>query len=122
MGGRRLSIADPEKIVDDWPETRPVGRERRKQEYREQRAALKAQEAPEPVPAPAPAEAPAPLACCPGPVCEFKFPLPSPEVYFPDWDFVLQPWGPPLDDPKVKAYCDIQTRALLKHWGVRKSA
>lgn len=103
MGGRRLAITDPDKIVDDWPEKGAVGRERRKQEYREQRRALKAEK---------PAE----------PVREFRFPLPPPEEYFPEWDWVLEPWGPPLDDPKCKAYIDIQWRAMLKHSGVRKNA
>ena len=115
MGGRRLSVQDPDRIVDDWPQKVDRGREARKREYQEARRAEAAEKA---------AERPAPaLPCgCPGPACSFKSPLPSPEEYFPEWDFVLQPWGPPLDDPKVKAYCDIQWNAYLKHCGVRKHA
>lgn len=103
MGGRRISIEDPDKIVDDWPKTGPVGREKRKAEYRAQREALGAEKPVQPEP-------------------EYRGALPPPEIYFPEHDFVLEPWGPDPDDARVKAYCDIQWRAILKSAGVRKGA
>lgn len=100
MGGRRLSIVDPDAIVDDWPLNTPRdAQERRKAGYRAERQ-KEAQKAAEP------------------PEDGFKFPLPSPEEYFPDWDWLLAPWGPPDDYPGAKAYRDIQERALREHLGL----
>jgi hypothetical protein len=106
MGGRRISIQDPDRIVDDWPVTSPVGRERRKQEYRAQREALKAEKAAEPVPAGTVTREFKPGRPYPGYV--------APEQMFPKWDWLMKPWGPPLDDPLVKAYCDTQRKAREK--------
>lgn len=33
-------------------------------------------------------------------------PLRTPQEAFPDWDWKRQPLGPPLDDPRVKAYTE----------------
>lgn len=95
MGGRRLSVQDPDRIVDDWPEKGAEARERRRQGYRQERRALASQ---------------IPVQVAP----EARPPYPGwvpPEEAFPQWDWLLKPWGPPLDDPEVKAYCDSQWRA-----------
>jgi hypothetical protein len=112
MGGRRISIADEDRIVDDWPEKAPVGRERRKAEYRAQREALK----PEKPAQPAPGEIPEfmPGRPYPGYV--------APEEMFPKWDWLMKPWGPPLDDPLVKAYVDTQRKAADKYYRSLKRA
>lgn len=111
MGGRRLSIEDPDRIVDDWPCDRTLNaQERRKAGYRAEREKL-AQERAQPPVQIAP-EFPEPVQD------DFKFPLPSPEEYFPDWDWLLAPWGPPDDYPGAKAYRDIQERALREHLGL----
>lgn len=96
MGGRRLSIQDPDRIVDDWSEKGAEARERRRQGYREERRALAAQ-----IPVQVQPEHEG-----------YRPPLPSPEIFFPEWDFLLKPWGPPLDDPRAMAYREVQWKAL----------
>lgn len=97
MGGRRIVPKDEGAIIDDWPEKAPVGRERRKREYQDARAAEAAKKA---------AERHAPQVPYPGYM--------TPQAMFPDWDFETNPAGPPLDDPLVKAYTTLQWKAFLK--------
>lgn len=96
MGARRLTVQDPTAIVEDMPEKKVVGRDRRKAEYQAERAAKK----------PAPKQLNPVTHPYPGHV--------APESMFPEWDFVNEPWGPPLDDPLVAAYCDMQWKAFNK--------
>lgn len=108
MGGRLIKPVEEDQIVPDWPEKGPVGRERRKQAYRDQRAADAAQKATEAQPAHVPAN-----------------PYPGymrPEAMFPEWDWDGHPEGPPLDDPLVAAYTQLQWRAFLKHANQRRGA
>lgn len=103
MGARKLTVTDPEDIIEDMPAKQPVGRNRRKAEYQAERREK------------AEAKKNRPLrGDYPGHL--------SPQEIFPEWDWEGAPWGPPLDDPRVATYCDLQWRLFLKHAGVRKRA
>lgn len=40
-------------------------------------------------------------------------PLRTPQEEFPDWDWKRHPEGPPLDDPRVKAYTDYVWQVFI---------
>lgn len=102
MGARKLTVQDPDTIVDDMPEKTPVGRERRKAEYRADRAAERERQRARRAPKPITEDHP-----YPGHV--------PPEVMFPQWDWAGHPEGPDIDDPYVAAYCDMQWKAFKKY-------
>lgn len=102
MGARKLTVSDPDAIVEDMPETKVTGRERRKAEYRTDREAERERQRARRAPLPATENHP-----YPGHV--------APETMFPEWDFVAHPEGPSLDDPLVASYCDLQWKSFLKY-------
>lgn len=97
MGARKLTVVDPKSIIEDMPEKTPVGRNRRKAQYQAERAARTAAQA---VTFP--------------PVEPYPGHMP-PEMMFPEWDWEGAPWGPPLEDPAVMAYCELQWKLFLQH-------
>lgn len=103
MGARKLTVQDPSAIIEDMPERKVVGRDRRKAEYQAERREREAAKDKFPPVEPYPGHMP-------------------PEVMFPEWDWEGAPWGPPLEDPAVMAYCNLQWRLFLKHTGTRQRA
>lgn len=103
MGARKITVVDPDAIIEDMPVKTPVGRNRRKAEYQAERAAEQTR------------KRVAPRA--PRPITE-EHPYPgyiSPEEFFPAFDFVAHPEGPDISDPLVFAYCEIQWKSFKKY-------
>ena len=115
---RTLRVLDsPDQIVPDWPKKPVRGRAARLAAIRAERAAKAAEKAAQARTEPDVSEGPTAGTADPssshlGPPTTLPGVV-SPQEMFPDWDWLLHPEGPPLEDPQVAAYTQIMWKAIV---------